>query len=322
MKNEAQNRILLLLQYLQSHTDETHTVSVTDILRYWQEHGITASRKSVYNDVDLLTQLGMDIICVKSTQNRYFIGSRLFELPELKLLADAVESSHFITEKKSAALLEKLGRLTSEHQAGSLDRPVYMAGTAKPDNETIYYSVDAIQTAIHEKRQISFQYYDYTPQKEKILKHDGYRYLFSPYALIWNRDFYYAVGWSERHGKPAQFRVDRMANVEALEQAAVSVPDFDPAAYVRQVFGMYDSGQDGQRTVELLCENETMRSVVDRFGEGVETEPVDGSHFRAVAEVVPSPPFYAWVFTFGGKIRIAAPADVLAEMKNMAAWLV
>ena len=189
---------------------------------------------------------------------------------------------------------------------------------AKPENECIYYSVDEIHNAIQEKRQITFQYYEYTPQKEKILKHNGYRYQFSPYALIWSRDCYYAVGWSEKHGKIAQFRVDRMTAVEPLEHTAVQTPDFDPAEYVRKVFGMYP---DNLCTVELLCDNEVMRSVIDRFGENVQTETVDEQHFRATVEVAPSPPFFSWVFTFSGKIRIVSPAAVLEEMRDMAAWL-
>ena len=191
-------------------------------------------------------------------------------------------------------------------------------GTAKPENECIYYSVDEIHNAIQEKRQITFQYYEYTPQKEKILKHNGYRYQFSPYALIWSRDCYYAVGWSEKHGKIAQFRVDRMTAVEPLEHTAVQTPDFDPAEYVRKVFGMYP---DNLCTVELLCDNEVMRSVIDRFGENVQTETVDEQHFRATVEVASSPPFFSWVFTFSGKIRIVSPAAVLEEMRDMAAWL-
>ena len=193
-----------------------------------------------------------------------------------------------------------------------------MEGTAKPENECIYYSVDEIHNAIQEKRQITFQYYEYTPQKEKILKHNGYRYQFSPYALIWSRDCYYAVGWSEKHGKIAQFRVDRMTAVEPLEHTAVQTPDFDPAEYVRKVFGMYP---DNLCTVELLCDNEVMRSVIDRFGENVQTETVDEQHFRATVEVAPSPPFFSWVFTFSSKIRIVSPAAVLEEMRDMAAWL-
>ena len=318
MKNESQYGLLLLRQYLYQQTDEQHPVSVTDILAFWQQHGIQAGRKSVYTDIELLQNAGMDIVCVKSTQNRYFVGERLFELPELKLLVDAVESSRFITEKKSTALIKKLGHLTSTAQAEQLDRRIYMGGTPKPENESIYYNVDTIHNAVQKKQQITFQYFEYTPKKEKILKHDGYKYRFSPYAMIWNRDCYYAVGWSEKHGKIAQFRVDRMTAVEPLEHTAVQTLDFDPAEYVRKVFGMYP---DDLCTVELLCDNEVMRSVIDRFGENVRTETVDEQHFRATVEVAPSPPFFSWVFTFSGKIRIVSPAAVLEEMRDMAAWL-
>ena len=169
MTIDIQSRILLLLQLLLEQTDETHYVTGADIMRFWEKHGIQANRKNVYSDIQLLMDFGVDIICVRSIQNRYFIGSRLLELPELKLLVDAVESSHLITEKKSAALIEKLGHLTSRHNAALLNRPVYMDGTAKPDNEAVYYAIDAIQTAIHEQRAISFQYFEYTPKKEKIL---------------------------------------------------------------------------------------------------------------------------------------------------------
>jgi len=318
MKNESQQALLLLRQYLYQQTDEQHPVSVTDILAFWQQHGIQAGRKSVYTDIELLQNAGMDIVCVKSSQNKYFVGQRLFELPELKLLVDAVESSRFITEKKSTALIKKLGHLTSTAQAEQLNRRIYMGGTPKPENESIYYNVDTIHNAVQKKQQITFQYFEYTPKKEKILKHDGYKYRFSPYAMIWNRDCYYAVGWSEKHGKIAQFRVDRMTAVEPLEQTAVQTLDFDPAEYVRKVFGMYP---DNLCTVELLCDNEVMRSVIDRFGENVRTETVDEQHFRATVEVAPSPPFFSWIFTFGGKIRIISPLTVLEEMRDMAAWL-
>lgn len=318
MKNESQQALLLLRQYLYQQTDEQHPASVTDILAFWQQHGIQAGRKSVYTDIELLQNAGMDIVCVKSSQNRYFVGQRLFELPELKLLVDAVESSRFITEKKSTALIKKLGHLTSTAQAEQLNRRIYMGGTPKPENEGIYYNVDTIHNAVQKKQQITFQYFEYTPKKEKILKHDGYKYRFSPYAMIWNRDCYYAVGWSEKHGKIAQFRVDRMTAVEPLEHTAVQTPDFDPAEYVRKVFGMYP---DNLCTVELLCDNEVMRSVIDRFGENVQTETVDEQHFRATVEVAPSPPFFSWVFTFSGKIRIVSPVAVLEEMQDMAAWL-
>ena len=159
MKNESQHALLLLRQYLYQQTDEQHPVSVTDILAFWQQHGIQAGRKSVYTDIELLQNAGMDIVCVKSSQNKYFVGQRLFELPELKLLVDAVESSRFITEKKSTALIKKLGHLTSTAQAEQLNRRIYMGGTPKPENESIYYNVDTIHNAVQKKQQITFQYF-------------------------------------------------------------------------------------------------------------------------------------------------------------------
>ena len=314
----SRQELQLLLQLLLKQTDEHHYATGADILRFWETHGIQTTRKNVYSDIQLLMDFGLDVICIKSTQNRYFVGSRLLELPELKLLVDAVESSHLITEKKSTALIEKLGHLTSRHNAALLNRPVYMDGTAKPDNEAVYYAIDAIQTAIHKQRAISFQYFEYTPKKEKVLKHKGYRYGFSPYVLIWSRDFYYAVGWSEKHGKLAQFRVDRMTAIQDSDAPYIADPSFDPASYIREIFGMY---HDMPQRVTLLCENRTMRNIIDHFGEDVDTEVVDANHFRATVDVAPTPPFFSWVFTFGGAIRIEGPGEALAKMRDMASWL-
>ena len=316
--NRAQIRLFALLNYLYCDSDEKHPVSVLDILKHWRSNGINASRKSVYNDIALLMKLGIDIVCIKSTQNLYFIGSRVFELPELKLLVDAVESSRFITPKKSRVLIQKLGRLASSAQAAQLNRPIYMDGTPNPENEAIYYIVDSLQTAIQESKQISFQYYEYLPSKEKVLKHRGYRYQFSPYALIWNRDFYYVVGWSEKHNKIAQFRIDRMTGIKLLDLPTRQTQDFDPTVYVQKVFGMYPGDL---QTVTLLCRNHLMRSIIDWFGEDVQTKVADTDHFLATVEVAPSPPFFGWVFTFAGDIRIVSPENVLEEMREMARWL-
>lgn len=318
MTANKMEQALLLQRLLYEETDDQHTVTVADILAYWKQHGIEAGRKSVYSAVDALQNCGVDVICENRTQNHYYIGDRLFELPELKLLVDAVESSRLITDKKSERLIGKLSKLTSTAQAKGLHRHVYMTGMLKPKNEAVYYNVDMLHTAIQLKRQVSFQYFEYTAQKKRVLKHDGYRYRFSPYALIWDRDFYYAVGWSAKHGKVAQFRVDRMTATELLEDAAHVARGFDPAVYAEKVFGMYPTQCD---TLELLCENSVMRYVIDRFGEDVWTTAVDNQHFAARVNVAPSPPFLGWVFAFGGKIRITGPAYVLEEMKKMSQWL-
>lgn len=318
MRGESQIRILHLFQFLYRNTDEMNPASVADILRFWELQGICSERKQVYKDIALLQDFGVDVIRIKSTQNHYFIGNRLFELPELKLLVDAVESSRFITSKKSGDLIRKLGQLTSNTQTEQLDRHIYMDGMPKPSNEAIYYIVDTIQSSIQSNQQISFQYYEYLPTKEKVLKHQGYRYQFTPYALIWNRDHYYVVGWSEKHMKLSQFRVDRMTSVEMMDQPGHQLLGFEPAEYVQKVFGMYP---DDLQMVTLFCENDVMRSIIDRFGEGVRTEVVDDDHFQAIVEVAPSPPFFGWIFTFAGKIRILKPDNVLEEMRQMASWL-
>lgn len=318
MRGESQIRILHLFQFLYRNTDEMNPASVADILRFWELQGICSERKQVYKDIALLQDFGVDVIRIKSTQNHYFIGDRLFELPELKLLVDAVESSRFITSKKSGDLIRKLGQLTSSAQAEQLDRHIYMDGMPKPSNEEIYYIVDTIRSSIQSNQQISFQYYEYLPTKEKVLKHQGYRYQFTPYALIWNRDHYYVVGWSEKHMKLSQFRVDRMTSVEMMDQPGHQLLGFEPAEYVQKVFGMYP---DDLQMVTLFCENDVMRSIIDRFGEGVRTEVVDDDHFQAIVEVAPSPPFFGWIFTFAGKIRILKPDNVLEEMRQMASWL-
>ena len=318
MRGESQIRILHLFQFLYRNTDEMNPASVADILRFWELQGICSERKQVYKDIALLQDFGVDVIRIKSTQNHYFIGDRLFELPELKLLVDAVESSRFITSKKSGDLIRKLGQLTSSAQAEQLDRHIYMDGMPKPSNEEIYYIVDTIQSSIQSNQQISFQYYEYLPTKEKVLKHQWYRYQFTPYALIWNRDHYYVVGWSEKHMKLSQFRVDRMTSVEMMDQPGHQLLGFEPAEYVQKVFGMYP---DDLQMVTLFCENDVMRSIIDRFGEGVRTEVVDDDHFQAIVEVAPSPPFFGWIFTFAGKIRILKPDNVLEEMRQMASWL-
>lgn len=319
MKNAMQKRILMLLEYLYTKTDEQHPATIIDLLNHLAAAGIKSERRSVYSDIAILDELGVDVICLKSRQNQYYIGARHFQLPELKLLVDAIQSSRFVTPKKSAELIDKLRLFAGEHQAQQLDRQIYMDGMAKPENERIYYTVDIIHNAIAADRKITFQYGDYTPDKKKVYRHDGMRYTLSPYGLLWNRDYYYVVGFYERRGEVSSFRVDRMENAAISNEARIMQDGFDIRDYGKEIFGMYP---DKVERVELLCRNDMMRSIVDRFGEDVETAIYDSEHFKATVEVAPSPPFFAWVFTFGGGIQIISPEDVITEMREMASWLV
>ncbi len=314
---EAKPRILYLQKILLERTDEEHPLSTTQLIEILQtEYGITAHRTTVTHDIDALIEFGLDIIAIRSTQNRYFVASRRFELPELKLLIDAVESSKFITKKKSAVLIEKIHTLTSSGQTSKLKRNNYVADRIKPDNEQIYYIVDTINDAINAEKQISFQYYDFTGQKEKVLKNDGEVYSLSPYSLLWNGDYYYVIGYSGKKGKVVTFRVDRIATIpEILTADIAEKPEgFDLAEFTKEVFFMYDGDSV---TVDLRCDNSLMKTMIDRFGEDVTTLAYDMTSFRLITEVSASQTFFGWVFGFGGKVQILAPESVKEQYRQM-----
>ncbi len=309
-------RIIELLRFLYQQTDEAHAVTVSEMIEYLKSKGIPSVRQTVYTDLEALDTAGIDIVQIKSTQNRYFIGSRIFEYPELKMLVDAVASSKVISAKKSQALIQKLGQLTSIQQAEQLQRLASLSSRVKPHNEKVYYIIDSIQTAILDQHQISFQYYEYTPEKKKILKHDGYRYILDPYALEWKNDHYYLIGYSHKHKGIAHFRVDRLTSVEPLDSKFQPMPDFDVAAYTNKTVDMFAAEHTEQ--VKLLCSNELMRVIIDHYGEDIEISPYDDTHFTVIIEVNPSGTFYGWVFKFMGKIRILSPQSCVDKMQDIA----
>lgn len=309
-------RIIELLRFLYQQTDEAHAVTVSEMIEYLKSKGIPSVRQTVYTDLEALDTAGIDIVQIKSTQNRYFIGSRIFEYPELKMLVDAVASSKVISAKKSQALIQKLGQLTSIQQAEQLQRLASLSSRVKPHNEKVYYIIDSIQTAILDQHQISFQYYEYTPEKKKILKHDGYRYILDPYALEWKNDHYYLIGYSHKHKGIAHFRVDRLTSVEPLDSKFQPMPDFHVAAYTNKMVDMFAAEHAEQ--VKLLCSNELMRVIIDHYGEDIEISPYDDTHFTVIIEVNPSGTFYGWVFKFMGKIRILSPQSCVDKMQDIA----
>lgn len=309
-------RIIELLRFLYQQTDEAHAVTVSEMIEYLKSKGIPSVRQTVYTDLEALDTAGIDIVQIKSTQNRYFIGSRILEYPELKMLVDAVASSKVISAKKSLALIQKLGQLTSIQQAEQLQRLASLSSRVKPHNEKVYYIIDSIQTAILDQHQISFQYNEYTPEKKKILKHDGYRYILDPYALEWKNDHYYLIGYSHKHKGIAHFRVDRLTSVEPLDSKFQPMPDFDVAAYTNKMVDMFAAEHAEQ--VKLLCSNELMRVIIDHYGEDIEISPYDDTHFTVIIEVNPSGTFYGWVFKFMGKIRILSPQSCVDKMQDIA----
>ena len=258
---------------------------------------------------------GYDIETIKSYYHAYYMRTREFELPELKLLIDAVSSSRFITKDKSDELIKKLSGLASKYQAEKLIRHIYTAERLKPGNENIYYIVDQITDAINEEKKVSFQYFDYTPEKEKVLRRDGEEYIVSPYGLLWDDNHYYMVGYFDHKESITTFRVDRISVLGMIDEPAVPrSADFDIDAYAQERINMF-SGQTQE--VILQCENEMMKSVIDQFGEEIETWIVDQHSFRAKVNVNVSQTFFAWVFQFNGRIRIYGPEDVREQYRQM-----
>lgn len=315
-KNAIKSRLMTLYRMFYELTDEDHQVTYDFILQYLRDHGVPANNKTVRDDIQLLMDSGYDIVRVIGRPNKYFMGQRELEAAEVKLLIDAVSSSRFITAKKSRALARKLGNLASQYQRKDLKRNIHVTHRAKTDNEEIYYTVDVVNTAINSRKKISFQYTEYTPREGKVLRNDGEVYELSPYALFWNEDYYYVVGWSDKHQNVSVFRTDRLYKPEILKEKAVKRPDgFSLDAYSKRIFEMYDGDPV---EVRLQCRNDLMKYIVDRFGPDFKMETSDEDTFIAKVEVSLSPTFYAWVFTFEGGIRILSPEKAIDEFRNMA----
>ncbi|MBP3752154.1 MAG: WYL domain-containing transcriptional regulator [Pyramidobacter sp.] len=317
MENDSRIRILRILEVLRTETDQDHPITIVEIVKLLNERwNLDAHRITVQKDIASLMDAGYPIEAVRSTQNRYYMTEQLFELPELKLLIDAVESGKFITEKKSRELTEKLTSLAVRSDRESLKRNISISDRVKTGNEQLYYIMDALNEAINRKRKVSFLYFEYHAGKKKKLRNEGEPYVLSPYTLTWNGDFYYVVGWSDKHEKIATFRVDRIYRVpEILEEKAVRKPkQYSIGDFAEKAFQMFDREH---ATVELLCVNEAMNTVIDHFGTKIRTEQTDEDHFRFKAEVSLSPVFFAWVFQFGGMIKIVGPLEVLAQYRKM-----
>lgn len=304
-----------LLKYLYENTDEEHPISTTELVRIFVSEDAHAKRKTVKDDIDVLVGEGFDIVTVRGRNNSFFLGTRKFELPEVKLLIDAVSSSRFISAEKSETLISKLTDMVSRHQAEKVCRHLYTAEHVKADNKQIYYIVDAVTDAINEGKKIRFQYFDYDGKKEKCLRHDGAEYSVSPYALVWDDSHYYMCGYSDAKQMIVNYRVDRMCNTEIKDEKAVALLEgFSMDDYVRKQFHMF-AGDETE--VVLECRDDMMKYIIDQFGEEVETRKVSEDTFQAKVHVADSPTFYGWVFPFEGKIQIVEPEEIREKYRSM-----
>lgn len=318
-EHDIRLRIFYLYQLLLQHTDEDHPLTTNELRALMEkEHGIAMHRTTVASDIELLKAAGVYVHSYRARANQYYLESRKFEISELKLLIDAVESSRFMTERQSKKLVEKLATLTSDASAGKLKRNLHVSGRVKAENKQIFYIVDAINEAINEGKRISFQYIDYNSKKEVVLRNDGNPYTVSPYSLIWNGDYYYLVGYYHEKEAVRTFRVDRIKEQPNITDlvADPAPKDFDITRYTREVFRMYD--KEEAVPVTLVCENEVMKGVRDAFGTDIEVKRGPKGCFKTTVKACLSPTFYAWIFQWEGQVQIAAPEAAVAEYRKMA----
>ena len=310
------NRTLLVLKYLWENTDDEHSVSLADIGSYLESNGLKRpDSRTLKEDISQLVELGVDIITERKVQNQYHLGGRHFDTAEVKLLIDAVQSSRFITPSKSKNLIAKLAVFINPSQKNILKRQLYVDKRTKATNEGIIRHVDGIFTAIIESKKIAFTYFDYSPEKKKVHRHEGRIYEVSPYDMLWNNDFYYFTAYDENAHKVKLYRADRIDDLAILDEPATKKPgDYSVDAYHSRVFSMF-MGEECK--VELLCENELMDSIIDRFGEKVYTEVVDKDHFKVVTTVALSDNFYGWVFASAGTMHIISPQKATDHFANI-----
>ena len=316
MDNDSKLRPLYLAKILYEQTDEEHYLTTVQLINILEEkYGISAHRQTIKSEIELLRKFGIEIEEVKSVQNRYNICSRDFENSELKLLIDAVESAKFITAGKSKELVAKLSSLAGNFGAEKLKRNVCCEGRIKSDNERIYIIVDTINEAINEGKKISFPYFQYNVKKQHQLKHDGEAYVLSPLHLVWNGDFYYLVGVAEDN-TIRNFRVDRIAKCPTIleENSSQAPEDFNIDDYINTTFRMFNAEHTD---VELLCDNDVIDSIIDRFGENIEITEAATENFKITVNVATSHIFYSWIFGFGGKVKILGPDAVREEYVSM-----
>ncbi len=313
MKNY--NRSLLVLKYLHDQTDEDHLVTIKEINDCLKKDQLDADRETVADCIKELQESGYDIVCVRSTQNRYYMRSRPFTLAEVKLLVDAVQSSRFISEQQSREIVEKLSTLVGSYKADILKRRLYIGSRVKPENPNITEYIEIIHRAVTRNKKITFRYFDYNAEKQRSLRRYGKLYHLSPFDLIWNNDMYYVVGVGNHNDTLLKYRLDRMQELELSDEDRREVPEgYNIADFFEKEFSMMTGNIS---TVELLCENKLMGSIIDKFGADVQTEVIDPEHFKAIVSVELSGVFFGWVIASQGTMKIVGPEEVVSQFQDL-----
>lgn len=305
-------KLLYLAKILERETDDEHGLTGPQLIERLAEEGIVVERKTLYRDLDCLRAFGYDIQKYERHPVEYGLASRRFQDQELLLMADAVQSSKFLTQRKSDALVAAIGGLGSRYTASSLHKRLHVAGRIKSQNESVFYNLDAIQRAMDEKRKVEFRYFKYDARKKRVYQHEGRTYVETPVQLIYRDDEYYLVAYSDKYGDLTVYRVDRMRKIEVSEEPASDnkqIETFDAAQYQQRIFGMY-SGKPVQ--VTLRVEASAMSAVIDRFGKDVVAIPQEEGCAHVAVSVFEAPTFYGWLATLGTSVRILSPASTQA----------
>ncbi len=318
-KENQKLKLLYLINILNEETDENHSLSLQEIIERLADKGVSAERKSLYNDIAILGDYG--IVVERTSDHKYYVSTRDYELAELKILVDIIQSSQFLTAKKSRALTKKLYRETSRYGAAELDRQVHTA-FAKVPNEKIFYTVDAIHRAIRDNRQIKFSYFRYNEDKMLVERHEGHQYTVSPIALVFDNENYYLVSFNEDERDIRHYRVDRMQKVVVTDDERTSADaygDFDISRYENKTFGMFGGNEE---LVTLNCKNEAAGAIIDRFGD----EPTFIKHsdgtFDVTVRVFVSEQFFGWVTGLGKLVKIKSPESIASKYKDFLTELI
>ena len=315
-------KLYYLSRIMLEKTDDDHMIDMSEIKTALEAYGVTADRKSLYDDLEALRVLGVDVIGEKIGRNYYYhVGGKQFEIAELKLLVDAIQSSKFITEKKSKELIKKLTDMASHYEATQLKRQVVVQGRVKTMNESIYYFVDDVHRAIAENKKIRFEYMKWNEQKKMVRRKDG-SYIVSPWALTWDDENYYLIAFDEEAGCIKHFRVDKLKSIEVLDELREGKEEFKAfnlAKYAKMSFGMFG----GKSTrVKIAFDNEMAGVFIDRFGRDISIYPADKKGWSEITvDVAMSDQFLGWIFALGPKVKILGPTEVVKkfkdELKNM-----
>lgn len=315
-ENQKQ-KLLYLLKFFYEETDEEHTLTVNQIIDKLNQNGIAAARRSIYDDIRTLQDFGIDIVMRKSKTCEYFLSSRLFETPELKILIDSIQSSRFITKKKSESIIKRLKQLASKPQSRKFSGQIYIYDRIKSMNECILYNVDTLHNAIAENRKVMFRYFDYNIKREKVFRKNGEPYSANPLALTFDNENYYLISYNDKYEDYVHYRVDKMVDIEISKEKRIMPKEkFNAAEYVKPMFSMFDGKVEH---ITALFHISYLNVIIDRFGDNVtlrETE--DEECFQATFKAAVSPTFLSWIIGFGAGALILSPQWVADEVKKLA----